>query len=177
MDHWVDQDYPVASPCASVARYASNCSRARSRSPGSACVVRRFDQDDAGVSFAAFAQPPLDRLIADAATAQRLTLLLGAGASIEAGLPSWPALIERLLVRAGTERGLLHDTDEVGRTRWVAEAVRRDGYLGAAAIVDALTNEGVLDAWIPEALYGVGRTAADFFPGPICRQLPRLVDA
>jgi len=116
-------------------------------------------------------------LIADAATAQRLTLLLGAGASIEAGLPSWPALIERLLVRAGTERGLLHDTDEAGRTRWVAEAVRRDGYLGAAAIVDALTDESVLDTWIPEALYGVGRTAADFFPGPICRQLPRLVDA
>jgi hypothetical protein len=68
------------------------------------------------VSFAAFAQSPLDRLIADAATAQRLTLLLGAGASIEAGLPSWPALIERLLVRAGTERGLLHETDEAGLT-------------------------------------------------------------
>jgi len=129
------------------------------------------------VSFAAFAQPPLDRLIADASTAQRLTLMLGAGASIEAGLPNWPALIERLLVRAGTERGLLHDTDEAGRTRWVAEAVRRDGYLGAAAIVDALTDESVLDTWIPEALYGVGCTAADFFPGPICRQLPRLVDA
>jgi hypothetical protein len=129
------------------------------------------------VSFAAFAQPPLDRLIADAATAQRLTLMLGAGASIEAGLPSWPALIERLLVRAGTERGLLRDTDEAGRTRWVAEAVRRDGYLGAAAIVDALTDGDVLGAWIPEALYGEGRTAADFFPGPICRQLPRLVDA
>lgn len=59
----------------------------------------------------------------------------------------------------------------------MAEAVRRDGYLGAAAIVDALTDHHALDAWIPEALYGVGRGAADFFPGPICRQLPRLVDA
>lgn len=106
-----------------------------------------------------------------------MTLLLGAGASIEAGLPSWPALIERLLVRAGVERGLLRDTDDAGRERWVAEAVRRDGYLGAAAIVDALTETGVLEEWIPEALYGEGRGAADFFPGPICRQLPRLIDA
>lgn len=103
--------------------------------------------------------------------------MLGAGASIEAGLPSWPTLIERLLVRAGTERGLLKDTDDAGRARWVTEAVRRDGYLGAAAIVDALTDEDTLEALIPEQLYGVGRSAADFFPGPICRQLPRLVDA
>ena len=129
------------------------------------------------MSFAAFAQAPLDGLLADAASAQRLTLMLGAGASIEAGLPSWPALIERLLVRAGTERGLLEDTDEAGRARWVAEAVRRDGYLGAAAIVDALTSANTLEAWIPEALYGEGKGAADFVPGPICRQLPRLVDA
>ena len=129
------------------------------------------------MSLGTFAQPPLDRLIADAAAAQRLTVMLGAGASIEAGLPSWPALIELLLVRAGTEQGLLQDTDEAGRARWVAEAVRRDGYLGAAAIVEALTDEDTLKAWIPEALYGPGRSAANFFPGPICRQLPRLVDA
>jgi hypothetical protein len=70
------------------------------------------------VSFAAFAQPPLNRLIADAAAAQRLTLLLGAGASIEAGLPSWPALIERLLVRAGTERGLLAKPVEAQVREW-----------------------------------------------------------
>ncbi|WP_028057925.1 SIR2 family protein [Candidatus Solirubrobacter pratensis] len=129
------------------------------------------------MSFDTFAQPPLDRLIADAAAAPRLTVLLGAGASIEAGLPSWPALIERLLVRVGIESGLLEETDETGRRRWVAEAVRRDGYLGAAAIVDALSDHDTLEAWIPQALYGEGRSAAEFFPGPICRQLPRLIDA
>lgn len=129
------------------------------------------------MSFGAFAQPPLDGLIADAAGSRRLTVMLGAGASIEAGLPSWPVLIERLLVRAGTERGLLQNADDAGRRRWVDEAVRRDGYLGAAAIVDALTDGNALETWIPEALYGEGRSAANFFPGPICRQLPRLVDA
>jgi hypothetical protein len=129
------------------------------------------------VSFAAFGEPPLDTLIGDAAGTGRLTVLLGAGASIEAGMPSWPQLIERLLVRAGTERGLLEDTDETGRARWVAEALRRDGYLGAAAIVDALTEENVLEAWIPEALYRDREGVEHFVPGPIYRQLPRLVDA
>lgn len=129
------------------------------------------------MSFAPFGQPPLDGLLAHAAASSRLTVLLGAGASIEAGLPSWPVLIERLLIRAGTERGLLERSDEAGRDRWVAEAVRRDGYLGAAAIVEALAEDGALNAWIPEALYGAGRSASDYFPGPICRQLPRLIDA
>lgn len=129
------------------------------------------------MSFDAFAQPPLDQVVADGASAQRLTVLLGAGTSIEAGMPSWPDLIERLLVRAGVEHGLLGEGDDEGRARWVTEAVRRDGYLGAAAIVDALTDAQALDDWIPDALYGEGRGAADFFPGPICRQLPRLVDA
>lgn len=126
------------------------------------------------MSFRAFADEPLQTLIADAARSDRLTVLLGAGASIEAGLPSWTVLIERLLARAGEERGLLADGEE--RERWVAEAVRRDGYLGAAAIVDALAG-GELEEWIPQALYGPGRSAADFVPGPICQQLPLLSDA
>jgi hypothetical protein len=128
------------------------------------------------VSFRTFAQSPLTDVIADASKAQRLTVMLGAGASIEAGLPSWPTLVERLLVRAAGERELLDAKDTRARERWVAEAVRRDGYLGAAAIVEAL-SDGALATWVPEALYGPGRTANDYVPGPICRQLPRLADA
>ncbi|WP_158276588.1 SIR2 family protein [Paraconexibacter algicola] len=128
------------------------------------------------MSFSAFSQPPLRDLINDARDTPKLSLLLGAGTSIEAGLPSWSALIERLLVRAGTASGTLTTADEDGTNRWVAEAVRRDGYLGAAAIVEALAEDGQLGEWIPLDLYGE-RSPSDFFPGPIAQQLPRLVDA
>jgi hypothetical protein len=128
------------------------------------------------VSFTAFSQSPLRDLIEDARDSPKLSLLLGAGTSIEAGLPSWSALIERLLVRAGTASGTLTATDQDGTGRWVAEAVRRDGYLGAAAIVEALAEDGQLGEWIPFDLYGE-RSPSDFFPGPIAQQLPRLVDA
>src|SRR5215203_5498974 len=84
------------------------------------------------VNFDAFADEPIRSLIDDAAESDRLSVLLGAGASIEAGLPSWPLLIERLLLRAGRYAGLLTDNDPVEEDRWVAEAIRRDGYLGAA---------------------------------------------
>lgn len=128
------------------------------------------------MSFDAFDNDPLRGLIAHAGGAANLTVLLGAGASIEAGFPSWADLVQRLLVRAGTETGLLAATDDAGRRRWVHEAVSRDGYLGAAAIVEALTDPAGLKTWIPEELRG-GRQPDEFFPGPICRQLPRLVDA
>lgn len=128
------------------------------------------------MSFAAFDDEPLRGLIAAAGEAAHLTLLLGAGASIEAGFPSWATLVERLLVRAGTESGLLAATDAAGQQRWVREAVSRDGYLGAAAIVEALTDPDDLKSWIPEELRN-GRPAEEFFPGPVCRQLPRIADA
>jgi hypothetical protein len=125
------------------------------------------------VSFSAFADEPIAAVMSDASAASRLTVLLGAGASVEAGLPSWPALLDRLLRRAGVERGLIDPEDPEQVRRWVDEAVRRDGYLGAAAVVEALIGDRLQD-WIPEALYGSGKGASDYFPGPICRQLPLL---
>jgi hypothetical protein len=66
---------------------------------------RRAADDDASMSFEAFAQPPLDRLITDAASTQQLTVMLGAGASIEAGLPSWPTLISGSWCARGPSAG------------------------------------------------------------------------
>lgn len=128
------------------------------------------------MSFSAFADSPIRKLIDEAASSNRLSVLLGAGASIEAGLPNWSVLIERLLVRAGRHARLLSVDNELEAERWVEEAIRQDGYPGAAAIVGALAGD-LLDAWIPEELYGAGKTAADYFPGAICRQLPRLADS
>lgn len=129
------------------------------------------------MGFHVFSEAPIAGLIDDCANAQGLTVMLGAGASIEAGLPSWPTLIERLLVRSAREHDLLDAEDGESRERWVAEAIRNDGYLGAAAIVGALTGETTLETWIPLELYGEGRTSADYLPGPICRRLPALAKA
>lgn len=73
------------------------------------------------MSFDAFSGVSLRDLIADARDTPKLSLLLGAGTSLEAGLPSWSALIEPLLARAGTASGTLVVTDEEGTRRRVSE--------------------------------------------------------
>lgn len=129
----------------------------------------------AGVSFRAFGDVTISRLIEDAAGASQLSVLVGAGASMEAGLPSWETLVNRLLSRAARERGLIEPTDLAMLDRWVTEAAR-DGYLGAAAIVDALAG-GERDAWLAQELFAPALGPEAFAPGPISRQIARLHDA
>jgi hypothetical protein len=75
------------------------------------------------VSFASLAQPQVEPLIERFADARNLTLLVGAGASMEALLPSWRELVERLLDEvAGDMDGL---TDENDRASWVARLPTR----------------------------------------------------
>jgi hypothetical protein len=124
------------------------------------------------VSFVSFSENPIARLIADAGDAAALSLVVGAGASMEAGLPSWETLVRNLVRRAAAARNLIDVDDAESVERWEAEA-GRDGYLGAAAIAEAL-SEGDRDAWIAEELFGPTRGPADFFPGPISRQVPVL---
>jgi hypothetical protein len=122
------------------------------------------------VSFAAFDEQPISGLIAAASEASKVSLLVGAGASMEAGLPSWKALVDRLLLRGAVKEDLLPDDDRA-RELWLKDA-SRDGPLGAAAIVDALAGDE-RDTWILDALYG-GSGASSFFPGPIARQIAAL---
>jgi hypothetical protein len=126
------------------------------------------------VSFAVYDQDPLRRLIVTVSDASKVSLLVGAGASMEAGLPSWNALVDRLLLRGATKEQLLPPEDEQAQRLWVKDA-SRDGPLGAAAMVDALAGDE-RDKWVVEALYGTGG-AASFFPGPIARQVAELQHA
>jgi hypothetical protein len=123
------------------------------------------------VSFAAFAEDAIARLIAAASVAPKVSLLVGAGASMEAGLPSWNVLVQRLLLRGAEQENLLPADGERARDLWLKDA-GRDGPLGAAAIVDALAGDQ-RDAWVVDALYGTAGPSS-FFPGPIARQVAAL---
>jgi NAD-dependent SIR2 family protein deacetylase len=130
------------------------------------------------MSFSTFSDEAIAALVDSAGSAPKLTIVVGAGASMEAGLPSWETLVNRLLRRVASERALLDVADARAVERWEAEAAR-DGYLGAAAIVDALAGDE-RDRWIYEELFRQERRPHDvvgpkaYFPGPITRQIAHL---
>jgi hypothetical protein len=136
------------------------------------------------MSFLAYARDPIDELISTAGAGGKVSLLVGAGASMEAGLPSWEGLLDRLLLRGGESAGLIDEVasgDEptvdqaARRRRWLAEAAR-DGPLGKAALAEALAGND-RDGWIRDALFGSDSGPGDYYPGPIARQIPVLLDA
>ena len=136
------------------------------------------------VSFDAFSSDPIDMLIRTAGAGGRLSILVGAGASMEAGLPSWDALLDRLLLRGGEEAGLIDalpadstptKEQRSQRDRWLFDA-SRDGPLGKAALAEALAGEQ-RDTWIKEAVFAPAAGPQDYFPGPIAKQVPRLRQA
>jgi hypothetical protein len=114
------------------------------------------------MSFGAFGRPEVAEIVERFSESNRLTLIVGAGASIEAALPSWEQLVRSLLQRAAAE---LLGPDETERDAWIDETLKRDGLLGAGAVVEAV-SEGQLQAWLVEELYGAGGAAA-YLPGPI----------
>jgi hypothetical protein len=136
------------------------------------------------VSFDAFSSDPIDLLIRKAGSAGRLSILVGAGASMEAGLPSWNKLLDRLLLRGGEDAGLIStlsadaspsEKQESRRERWLADA-GRDGPLGKAALAEALAGDD-RNAWIKQSLFAPASGPGDYFPGPIARQVPALREA
>lgn len=118
----------------------------------------------------------MKRMIADTSSAEKLTVMVGAGASMEAGLPGWETLVERLVVQAGRESGLAFgDDDPMSESKWVSE-VSRDGPLGAAAIVDALVGSK-RDKLLRRELFGEKKGPANYLPGETSIQLARLYEA
>ena len=75
-------------------------------------------------------QPIIERI----AAAERLTFVVGAGASMEAGLPSWASLVRDVL--AAVAPADLADGD---RAAWLS-AVEESGLLGMAATARALAG-------------------------------------
>jgi SIR2-like domain len=122
------------------------------------------------VSFAIFARRRVRELVDRFAGSGPVTVIVGAGASVEATLPDWQSLIRRLLERAS--RSVPELADEASRAAWAEETLKADGLLGAAAVVEALSKEQ-LQTWIVEGLYERA-PASSYRPGPISEQVAFL---
>ena len=108
-------------------------------------------------------------MIGALAAAPAITVVVGAGVSAEAGLPSWQGLLNDLLSRAGTER--LRLDDEGILAAWIEQILRGESPLGAAAVAEALAGDALAD-WVPESLYG--DDPGVYQPGPTARQVAEL---
>jgi len=82
-----------------------------------------------------FNQPNVAQAVSDLAAAKRLTVIAGAGSSMEVGLPSWEDLVLGLLDDAVRARGWVDDRTEF------RDAARQNGLLTAAEIVASLLGD------------------------------------
>jgi hypothetical protein len=124
------------------------------------------------MTFVALKSAPVSRARTRLAVAEQLTLVVGAGVSRDAGLPDWAELVQRLLRRTAENRSGL---DAEGEAAWIGETIKRDQYLGAAAVVAALRTGEVLETWIAQEVYE-GKGSSAWAPGPIAREIAYLVD-
>jgi hypothetical protein len=122
------------------------------------------------MSFASLGQPAVGPLIDRFGQASEVTLIVGAGASMEAELPSWRALITRLLKRVAEEHAGL--TTPAAEQEWIRQTLAQDDLLAAGAIVQVMAKDE-LDVLLPEELYGPDGPNA-YEPGPIAQQVAYL---
>ena len=113
-----------------------------------------------------FAQPAVDQAIGTLASAKGLTVIAGAGSSMEIGLPSWEDLVLGLLDDALKAHGWADDRSEF------RDAARQAGLLTTAEIVSSLLGDD-MSAAIRSRLYG-SNDLGSLRPGPLARAVAGL---
>lgn len=122
------------------------------------------------MSFASLSRSSVDGVISRFAATPGVTLIVGAGASMEAQLPSWSELVRRLLRRVADDHAGL--TTDDAKSAWVEATLRSGDLLSAGSVVEVMASEG-LDNLLPELLFGPDGPAA-WEPGPIGHQVAFL---
>jgi hypothetical protein len=95
-----------------------------------------------------------------------ITLIVGAGSSVEADLPSWDELVRALVTQSGEDLGLRGE--ELGE--WVT-AIESEGLLAGGAVAKALAgNEDAFRDRLRSALYR-GQPATAYLPQALAQQV------
>jgi hypothetical protein len=122
------------------------------------------------VSFASFAGSDVDAVVQRFAGSKRVTLIVGAGASMEVLLPSWRELLRRLLQTVAADDAAL--TTAEAEAEWVDLTLNAEDLLAAGAVVEVMAADE-LDELLPEQLYAPDGPNS-FEPGPIAHQVAYL---
>jgi hypothetical protein len=111
-----------------------------------------------------FAEAPRETVRRLAETPGPLTMIVGAGVSIEADLPSWDSLVERLIRDIADGR-----LPAAEREQWISE-VMAPGLTAAGAVAQSLTKPNKFRSRLVNALYG-DRRAASYKPAALAQQI------
>jgi hypothetical protein len=129
------------------------------------------------MSINIFEEERIGEVIERFGSSRKMAVFVGAGSSIEAGLPTWEELIKRLLDRAAREANLFSKPKD--RRAWVKSMLQVESLIGAASVVEGLLNKHLITV-LRQELYA-GQTkweknlkARDYFPGPIANQIAYL---
>lgn len=115
-------------------------------------------------------QPEVQQAIDRLAGAAKLTVIAGAGVSVEAGLPTWPALIESLLARCAAVINDELTEDQVSDlTQWIIET---DGLPGSGSVIQTVLGDDFIEQ-LRTCLYGDPPPVLK--PGPTANEIARLL--